>query len=182
MAEEYSIEELKTMPAEKANTVLSDSDFKRWQKIRDLEEEADENKKDLEKSYRKAFDSLVNKDEESVTREIEYLGNEIEYVFDMNREQENLIKQIENLESKENPTEQDESKYEYCLIDFFESIIVKWNGEKIREAEYTGKELAVYLLNRDDWGRGPLSELIQDIILNYFEEKRDKLEAVEKFR
>ena len=177
-----SDEELKQFGYRKANSKLSDEEFSRWQELQkqDMKKSAQENRKKWRKQHQKALDSLVNTDESEVAETIEHQGNEIKYLFNLNREQERIVKEMKRLESKSEYGEEDESRYEQLVIDLFDDIIIEFNSTRISDADFSGEELAKYLI--DEWGKLVFQELIQDIVLDYYEGKREKMEAIEKFR
>lgn len=172
--------ELEEMTQAEAYEQLDEEEFKKWEKIQDLKSQAEENRTELEKQYEEAFDVLVNKEEESLVKEISFLGNEIKYLFSMNRKQEKLFNQIKKLEQIEEPNEEDFEKYRDALFEFFGDIVVEFNGKKIKEQDWSGKDLAEYCYN--EWGRVGFQEFIEDIVIGFYEEKQEKLEAVKKFR
>ncbi len=161
---------------------LEGEDLERYNELKKQKTHAqiEEKKKDEYEVHKKALDVLVNKDEETITKEVNHLGNEIKYILNMDRKQENLYSQIADLERKEEITKKDREKYKELVISFFGEIIVEFNGKKIKNAEFSGEDLAKYCY--DEWGRIPFEEFIEEVLLRFYEEKKEKMDTVEKFR
>jgi len=175
-------EKLKEMGIEEANSELSDEEFEKWHDLREesLLESANENRTKWEKEDAEALDILINKDEEGMVEEIEHQGNEIKYILNMDRKQENIYSKIMNLESKENPNQEDRKRYKNLLMDFFAEIVTEFNEKEIKNADFSSKALAKQCYRK--WGRLPFQDLIEEILLKFYEEKREKMDTVEKFR
>ena len=175
-----SITELREMDAEEANSELGADEFERWQKLQDLQDDADENRLEREEENSEALDILINKDDEEIAKEIEHQGNKIKYILNMDREQENIYSKMTDLERKEGPSQGDREKYKNLLIDFFAEIVVEFNGKKIKNTDFSGKELAKQCYKK--WGRLPFQNLIEEVLIGFYEEKKEKMDTVEKFR
>lgn len=177
-----SDEELKQLGYREANSELSDEEFSRWRELQkqDLKKSAKENRAEWEKQHKEALNSLVNTDKSEVAETIEHQGNKIKYLFTLNRKQERIVKEMDRLESKSDYDEEDEERYEELVVSLFDDIIVKFNDKRVSEADFSGDELARYLI--DEWGKLVFQELVQDIVLDYYKGKKEKMEAIEKFR
>lgn len=180
----YSAAELRDMDPVTADEELTDDQYAEWMKWQDLDQQADENKAELEAEAEQAVETLVRADMGAITNTIEVHGNEIEVAVTLDRRQKrtlsHLEEEYEGIDDPENPTEEDIESMESMFADFFAVMFREFNGVDLVDEPDKSEAIARECV--EQWGlRASMYALVR--IIEATEAADEELmESVESFR
>lgn len=182
--DDYSAAELRAMGPKTADEELTAEQYDEWMKWQDLDQQADENKAELENEAEQAVETLVKADMGAITNTIDVHGNQIEVAVTLDRKQKRTLSRLEDeyegIDDAENPTEEDIERMESMFADFFAVMFREFNGvdlvDEPEQSEAIGRECV------GQWGlRASMYALVQIIEATEAADK-ELMESVESFR
>lgn len=146
---EYSAHELLRMDEQEARSTLTVNQFKRWEGVNDLHEQADENTAEWVEQAETVTDIAVHADMEQLGTEVDLFGNDVlVYVHDNDREFRNAVERLERemeavhgVEGLQDVETMDKDEVDALddeeqrvltdgMLDMLDVVLRRWNGHE----------------------------------------------------
>ncbi len=173
----YTEDELKELSIEEANTVLSEEQFEHWAELHNkkLEEQAEENWKNIQEDNEEAIDTLVKASKDELIEEIEVMGAILKINVSLNKKQKELFSKIQKLQKRADKSKDDETRL--AKLDEMEQNIYEFLGEIC--VDYSSAD---WRSRFEDIGLTAIMQVTKKIMDAYSEKVKDKQGKVKKFR
>ena len=177
--------ELREMSRQEAEMWLDGEEFKRWERLKALDEQRAETKAEWAKEERRTVDTLVKADMGSLTTGLELYGNEVSVLVNLDRKQRDLMRSIQQkydgVEDVDNLSESEIDTLESMLADWLGVVIREFNGTRLPDlSQEERQELTLSMV--EAWGLRATIMAMVDIVESINEQDAEVMDAVESFR
>lgn len=179
---------------------LSGPDFERWEKLKELERNAEENKRQMQEDAAVATDVIVRADVSDLGTEVEVFGNTLSCYYDPESQQiRDAAEQVGEVcgvdaddpgdlegASVDDVADDDIPAIKSALVDLITAAIVEWRGTPWDSLEDDTKTEIRETIKRPPeaggWGVAGLMDAFVEIYVTVEDNRNDRLERIQKFR
>lgn len=184
---DYTPGQLMAMAEDEARETLPDHEFDRWQKLAELDAEAEETKQQWADERERVTDLVVHADPDELGTEVSIYGNDL--LVRIDSENEDFRQAAQSLESEfatddrevDELADEDADTIAGYLMDMLDAILLRWNGTDWPNLPDHERETILHQA-RDKWGVDGLLTAWTDIAAAVQRDRQEQVEAVDGFR
>jgi len=185
---EYSAVDLRRMDKETARNTLTVTEYERWEKIQQLDDEAEETREQWADEEDTVAEITVNADMEQLGTELDLYGNDVlVHVDSQNTALEDHADAVDDIlgdvdpEDVDSLTQSDLDDVLGHLLDMLDIALVRWNGTEWADLPEDARADTLARIG-ESWGVEAVLMAWFDIAEAMHAEREEKVSAIESFR
>ncbi len=185
---EYSAVDLRRMDKETARNTLTVTEYERWEKIQQLDDEAEETREQWADEEDTVAEITVHADMEQLGTELDLYGNDVlVHVDSQNTALEDHADAVDDIlgdvdpEDVDSLTQSDLDDVLGHLLDMLDIALVRWNGTEWADLPEDARADTLARIG-ESWGVEAVLMAWFDIAEAMHAEREEKVSAIESFR